>query len=163
MAAARFPVEASHVMMFARSVGDTNPIYYDAEYAAGTEPGTIIAPPTFAQASAQFTEGYPLRPEVGKPWFGSGREPTGIKAPEGGGGDATSSMARGLHAEQHFEYRRPLKVGDVLTMEQRPGRSWEKQSRSGGTLKFSEQIIEYCDQSGEPVVIVTSVGVLTGG
>jgi hypothetical protein len=162
MAAARFPVEASHVMMFARSVGDTNPIYYDAEYAAGTEPGIIIAPPTFAQASAQFTEGYPLRPEIGKPWFGSGREPTGLK-PSGDSGDTTASMAKGLHAEQHFEYRRALKVGDVLTMNMRPGRNWEKTSRNGSTLKFSEQIIEYCDQSGEPVVIVTSVGVQTGG
>jgi acyl dehydratase len=162
MAAERFPVEASHIMMFARSVGDTNPIYYDADYAAGTEVGGIIAPPTFAQASAQFTENYPLRPETGKPWFGSGREPTGIK-PSGGSDDATANMAKGLHAEQHFEYRRPLKVGDVLTAKQRPGRTWEKQNRSGNTLKFSEQIIEYCDQSGEPVVIATSVGVQTGG
>ena len=41
-------------MMFARSVGDPNQIYYDADYASDTEPGTIIAPPTFMQASAQF-------------------------------------------------------------------------------------------------------------
>ncbi|MCU1344380.1 MAG: hypothetical protein JWL70_646 [Acidimicrobiia bacterium] len=161
MAAARFPVEASHVMMFARSVGDPNPIYYDADYAATTEPGAIVAPPTFAQASAQFTEGYPLRPEIGKPWFGSGREPTGLKP--SGDDDKTSNMAKGLHAEQHFEYRRALKVGDVLTMNQKAGRTWEKTSRNGSTLKFNEQIIEYCDESGEPVVIVTSVGVLTGG
>jgi N-terminal half of MaoC dehydratase len=162
MAAARFPVEASHVMMFARSVGDPNPIYYDAEYAAAAEPGTIIAPPTFAQSSAQFTDGYPLRPEIGKPWFGSGREPTGLK-PTGDSDDSTANMAKGLHAEQHFEYRRSLKVGDVLTMNQRPGRTWEKTNRNGNTLKFQEQIIEYSDESGEPVVIVTSVGVHTGG
>ena len=31
----RFPVEASHIMMFARSVGDKNPLYYDADYAEG--------------------------------------------------------------------------------------------------------------------------------
>ena len=54
MAIERFPVEASHIMMFARSVADPNPIYYDEDYAKGTEVGHIIAPPTFAQASAQF-------------------------------------------------------------------------------------------------------------
>ena len=45
MAVERFPVEASHIMMFARAVADANPIYYDADYAAGTEVGAIIAPP----------------------------------------------------------------------------------------------------------------------
>ena len=30
MAIDKFLVEASHIMMFARSVGDANPIYHDA-------------------------------------------------------------------------------------------------------------------------------------
>ena len=72
MAADKFPVEASHIMMFARSVGDDNQIYYDEDYAKGTEPGSIIAPPTFAQSSAQFDPDYFLRPKIGEPWFGSG-------------------------------------------------------------------------------------------
>ena len=36
MAEFKFPVDASQIMLFARSVGDTNQIYYDAEYAKGT-------------------------------------------------------------------------------------------------------------------------------
>ena len=32
----RFPIEAGHIMMFARSVGDDNQIYYDADYAKTT-------------------------------------------------------------------------------------------------------------------------------
>ena len=75
----KFLIEASHIMMFARSVADDNPIYCDEDYAAATEPGGIIAPPTFAQASAQFDPDYFLRPKVGEPWFGSGKEATGIK------------------------------------------------------------------------------------
>ena len=39
MAVERFPVEAGHILMFARSIGDPNPIYEDEEYAAGTEVG----------------------------------------------------------------------------------------------------------------------------
>ena len=54
MAAKTFPVEASHILMFARSVGDENVVYTDAEAAKATEAGGIIAPPTFVQASAQF-------------------------------------------------------------------------------------------------------------
>ena len=40
MTVKRFPVEESHIMMFARSVGDDNQIYYDAEYAKTTEVGS---------------------------------------------------------------------------------------------------------------------------
>lgn len=158
MAVDRFPIEASHVMMFARSVGDANPIYEDADYAKGTEPGAIIAPPTFLQASAQFDPDYFLRPKIGEPWFGSGREATGVKKKEGssaGGGGG------GLHAEQHFEYHRTPKVGDVLTAEVKPGKSWEKEGRRGGKLMFSETITEYRDQNGELVVTARGLGVRT--
>ncbi len=64
MAVDKCPVEASHIMMFARSVGDDNQIYYDEDYAKTTEPGSIIAPPTFAQSSAQFDPDYFLRPKI---------------------------------------------------------------------------------------------------
>ena len=73
MAIETFPVEAGHIMMFARAVGDANKIYYDEAYAKTTEAGSIIAPPTFVQASAQFDPDYRLRPTIGEPWFGSGR------------------------------------------------------------------------------------------
>jgi acyl dehydratase len=68
MAVERFPIEAGHVLLFARSIGDPNPVYADAE-AAG-EAGAILAPPTFVQASAQFDPDYPLRPRIGQPWMG---------------------------------------------------------------------------------------------
>ena len=78
MAIDKFLVEASHIMMFARSVGDANPIYHDEDYANKTELGGIIAPPTFAQSSAQFDPDYFLRPKIGgEGWFGSGKEPSG--------------------------------------------------------------------------------------
>ncbi len=160
MAADKFAVEASHIMMFARAVGDGNPIYYDEEYARGTEPGTIIAPPTFAQASAQFDPDYFLRPKIGgEGWFGSGREPTGAKKSEGSGGGGGGGG--GLHAEQHFVYHRHLKPGDVLTATTRPGKSWEKQSKRAGKLMFSESVTEYRDQNGELVITATGVGVRT--
>ncbi len=157
MAVEKFPVEASHILMFARSVGDYNEIYADEEYAQTTEPGSIIAPPTFVQASAQFDPDYFLRPKPGTPWFGSGKEPTGVKKEGSGGGGGGG----GLHAEQHYEYHRHPKPGDVLTATVKPGKKWEKQGKRSGKLLFSETITEYRDQNGGLVVTARSVGVHT--
>ena len=154
MAVEQFPVEAGHIMLFARAVGDTNQIYHDADYAQGTEPGSVIAPPTFVQASAQFNPDYYLRPKPGQPWFGSGKEPTGVARGEGGGGG-------GLHAEQHYIYHRHPKPGDMLTATVKPGKTWEKQGRRSGKLIFTESITEYRDQHGELVVTSRGVGVTT--
>ena len=148
-----FPVEATHIMMFARAVGDDNPVYHDAEAAKQTEAGGVIAPPTFPQAVAQFDPDYHLRPKVGQKWFGSAKGPSGV--------DEKPSSSGGLHAEQHFEYHRPLRPGDVLSVETRPGNSWEKESKRAGKLMFTERVTEYRDQKGELVVTARSVGVRT--
>jgi len=161
MAAKRFPVEEGHIMMFARSIGDDNPIYYDREFAESTEPGEMIAPPTFVQSSAQFDPDYALRPKIGKPWMGSGKNPTGITQSPDLGGDGGSRGGGGLHAEQHFEYHRHLKVGDVLSAATRPGETWEKQGRRAGKLTFSESVTEYRDQNGDLVITARSVSVVT--
>ena len=167
MAVERFPVEASHILMFARSIGDSNPIYSDATHASGTEVGSIIAPPTFAQAGAQFDPDYFLRPKDGQKWFGSGGTASGTLSQNEDKADSKSddkksgSSAGGLHAEQHFTYHRHLKPGDVLSAENKPGESWEKESKRAGVLKFSESITEYRDQNGELVVTARSVGVVT--
>jgi acyl dehydratase len=147
-----FPVEATHIMMFARSVADPNPIYHDASYAKRTEVGHVIAPPTFPRAVAQFDPDYHLRPKPGEPWFGSGRTPSGVEK---------AASAGGLHAEMHFEYHRHPKPGDVLTVTTRPGETWERESKRAGKLVFSETIQEYRDQTGELVVTARSVGVKT--
>ncbi len=153
MAKITFPVEASHIMMFARSIGDTNPVYHDAEAAKKTEAGSVIAPPSFAQSVAQFNPDYFLRPKPGQPWFGSGKTPSGVQ------GKASSSG--GLHAEQHFEFHRHIKPGDVLTVETKPGKTWERESKRAGKLSFRETISEYRDQNGELVITATGVGVTT--
>jgi hypothetical protein len=150
MAVERFPVEAGHIMMFARSVGDPNPAYSAPD---------AIAPPTFVQASAQFDPDYPLRPKFDRPWFGSGGTPSGVT--RGGGGGGGGGGGTGLHAEQHYEYHRPLRAGDVLTATIRPGKTWEKEGRRAGKLIFSESITEYRDGSGELVVTARQVGVRT--
>jgi hypothetical protein len=153
----RFPIEESHILMFARAIGDPNPVYQDRDAAAGTEVGGIIAPPTFVQASAQFDPDYSLRPKDGQPWFGSGATPTGVTS----AGSGTSRSGGGLHAEQRYVYHRTPRAGDVLSAETKAGQTWEKQGRRGGSLVFTESVTEYRDQNGELVVTATSVGVRT--
>ena len=138
-----FPVEASHIMMFSRSIGD-----FSADYDANA-----AAPPTYAQSVAQFNPDYFLRMKDDEPWFGSGKNPSGIE-----GKPASSG---GLHAEQHFEYERPIRPGDVLTVTKRDGNTWERESKRAGKLMFSERITEYRDQNGDLVCTARSVGVKT--
>ena len=161
MAIDKFLIEASHIMMFARSIGDDNHVYHDEEYKSASGCQGIIAPPTFAQSSAQFDPDYFLRPKTGgEGWFGSGKEPTGLK-PSGSGGSGGGRAAAGLPAEQHFEYHLPLKAGDVLSATTKPGNSWEKESKRAGKLKFSESVTEYRNQDGDLVITATGVGVQT--
>lgn len=145
MTAARFPVEAGHIMMFARAIGDESPEFV----AAPDIPATPLAPPTFVMSAAHFDPDYPLRPQPGEQWFGSG----------GGPGSAVAGSGA-LHAEQHFEYHRPVRAGDVLYPQSEPGRSWTKQGRTG-ELVFSETITRFLDAEGNPVVTARSVGVET--
>ena len=76
----------------------------------------------------------------------------------GGGGGGGGG---GLHASQKFEFKRPIRAGDVLTVKAKPGNTWEKEGKKGGKLLFSEHIQEFFDQKGELVVTVTMVGVQT--
>ena len=150
MAVERFPVEAPHIMLFARAIGDLNPVYADPSSPAAVGFGGIIAPPTFTMAGAQFDPENPLIPRPGEPWFGSAREPT----------DGVRESTGRLHAEQHFEYHRPLLAGEVLTTVERDGETWQKESKRGGTLAFEERFIEYrVADTGELVVTARFVSV----
>ena len=167
----RFPVDLTSIMLFASALGETNPIYYDEEQARQTPLEGVIAPPTFSIASAHWNPDYPLRgirkfparapvAEQAKPE----QKPAAEKAKpaeksDGGGG---GGLTRLLHGEQRFEYHKPLRPGMRLEVSSRPGRSWEKQGKRGGTMKFSETITELRDQDGELVVTQISVGIMTG-
>ena len=156
-----FHVDPTSIMLFASALGETNPIYYDDEFARTTPLGRVIASPTFAIAAAHWNPSYPLRgirkiplapPRPVAPPAGLGEE--------SGGGEA-GALARGLHGEQRFQYHKNLEPGMHLRVTTRRGSSWEKQGRRGGVMKFSESVTEYRDTDGELVVTATSVGITT--
>jgi hypothetical protein len=163
----RFPVDLTSIMLFASAVGETNPIYYDEAYAKTTPLGTVIAPPTFAAASAHWDPSYFLRgvrkipaPKPRKPAPASAAPASGGGGGSSGGGGA--NLTRVLHGEQRYVYHQPMQPGMRLTVTQHPGKSWEKEGKRGGTMRFSETITEYRDEAGELVTTAISVGIVTG-
>jgi acyl dehydratase len=158
-----FPVDLTGVMLFASAVGETNPIYYDEAYAAKTPLGGVIAPPSFAVASAHWDGDYFLRGVRRIPESRSKPE----KRPEGGGGSEAGGggggdLTRVLHGEQRFVYHQPMRPGMRLRVTQQRGKSWEKEGRRGGVMRFTEFVTEYRDESGELVTTAINVGVVTG-
>ena len=156
-AVTRFPVEAAHVLMFARALGDPNPLFVDAGRARAAGHANAIAPPTFGIAADHFDSDYERRPREGEIWFGSGAEPISVT----GGSQQPSAGGSGFHAEEQFIYHRPIVVGDVLFGHKRAGKNWQKLGRRGGGLRFSEDIIEYRDAADVPVLTAVWVNVVT--
>ena len=162
MAAKTFPVEASHILMFARSVGDDNRVYADADYAKTTEAGGHHRPADLRTGQRPVRSGlFPAaqaRPALVRLRQEPHRDQPARPAEAAVG---VAEVERGLHAEQHFEYHRHLKPGDVLTATSLPGKTWEKEGRRSGKLIFSENVTEYRDQNGELVITARGVGVRT--
>jgi hypothetical protein len=150
-----FPVEAGHVMTFARAIGDEESAAAHAAAAQGSAV-SLTPPPTFVQCSAHYSPDYHLRPRPDRPWLGSGRETSGDRA-------YAETRDGSMHAEQTFEFHRPVRTGEVLDVRHREGRSWEKASKTGRTLHFSEGIVEYLAADGEVVVTSSTVVVRVRG
>jgi acyl dehydratase len=146
-------------MMFARAIGDPNPVYYGgADFVEGRS--QVIAPPTFTEASQHYDPDFPYRPRIGHPWFGSGREPRGGDPPS----PAVPGAAAGgtsFHAETHLEYFGLLRPGDVLEVNERAGASWKKNGGRGGQLWFKSRVTDFAKSDGTVVVRSTTVGVTT--
>src|SRR5262245_33915968 len=154
-----FPVDATAIMLFASAIGETNPVYYDEQTARRTPLGGVIAPPTFAAASAHWNPRHMFRGVRRIPAPPAAKPGADAERPERGEG---GPVARILHGEQRFEYHRELRPGMRLVVSVRPGKSWEKEGRRGGRLRFSEVVSEYRDEAGKLVVTATSVGIVTG-
>ncbi|HEY9577706.1 MAG TPA: MaoC family dehydratase N-terminal domain-containing protein [Pseudobacillus sp.] len=119
-----FEVEKRHIRQFAQAIGDSNPLYVDEEYAAGTPYGGIIAPPTF---------------------------PIAIGA-EGESIDLELDQKRMLHGEQEFIYTRPIRPGDRLICQMKVADLYEKEGRSG-KMQCLVLDTEIKDENGKQVAI----------
>ena len=138
MAIERFPVEAGHILMFARSIGDANPVYADAAYAAAHRGRRHPRAADVRAGERPVRRGLPAAPE-GRPAvvrLGQGTDAASAAASRrGGGGGGGGGGGTGLHAEQHYTYHRPLRAGDVLTAATRAGRAMGEARQARGQAR----------------------------
>ena len=121
-----FPVTAEMIVRFARSTGETNPMYLDEEAARESERGSIIAPPTFCN---MFVNGA-SRPDI-KLEFGE----------------------VGLFAGQSIECLGVVRPGDTLNAKTKLKDVYAKTGRSG-KMVFQVWETTVSNQTGDTVAMV---------
>ena len=118
------------------------PIFWDADYAAGTRWGGLIAPPDFNPFAWPVTVERPPRAERSEP----------TNTPRSGKG------RRGMNGGQVDTYGVPMRPGDVITARNRL-RDWdERETRLGLTL-FTFAETEWRNQAGELVKLRVATGI----
>ena len=136
-----FPIERGKVHEFANAISAEDPLHHDAEAARAAGLPGVVAPPTFSAAAAFFPE------------------PAGVS----GLGIQGLDMRFVLHGGQELEYERPLFAGDLLRAEPGDTKSYDKQGKRGGTMKFIETETLYRDVLGAVVLRVRNTLVQTAG
>ncbi|MDR6868128.1 acyl dehydratase [Microbacterium resistens] len=117
------------VREFARAVFADAPQHTDVEAARALGHADVVAPPTFAMVVQDLT----LQQLLGEP-------------------DSGIVLARTIHAEQRFDYTRPIVAGDELRARLRV-----TAIRTLGANALITSEAEIVDAAGEHVVTATSV------
>ena len=133
-----FPVERGQIMMFARALSDDNPIYFDEGHRQTALRGGVVAPPTFVACAAQFDPDWPYRPRPG-----ARVERLGPRT------RCCPSLVRRRHQSAcRTALRIPCAAASRrrLDCSREAGKTWEKHSPRGGTLRFSEEITRFVNQ-----------------
>ncbi len=118
-------VEKGQLRFFAKSVGETNPVYTDEDAAKAAGYRSLPAPPTFT-FTLNLAAPDPLEKYVSM----------GI------------NLNRVLHGGQKFEYVAPICAGDTITLESSISDIYEKK---GGALEFIEEETVATNQDGAVV------------
>jgi acyl dehydratase len=118
-------VEKGRLRLFAKAIGETDPIYFDEVAAQAAGHRSLLMPPTFL---------FCLEMESPDPyaWF---RE-IGIPLPHA------------LHGGQSFNYHRPAFAGDVMTFNSEIVDIYDKKN---GALEFVVQDVFITNQTSDPV------------
>ena len=115
-------------------------IYWDAEYAATTHWGGIVAPPDFNPFA------WPVeRPKGGGSPGQAGRRPDG-------------KPLTGMNGGQTDTYGVPMRPGDVIAARSRLVDWWEREGRLGHTL-YTRSELEWRNQNDELVRTRLSIGI----
>jgi acyl dehydratase len=127
-------VEAGQLRFFAKAMGETDPIYFDADAARAAGHPALPAPPTFLFS-------------------------LDLQSNENADALALLNIDIGtvLHGEQQFEHRAQIHAGDRITLSSRIVDLYDKK---GGALEFLVQETTAVNQHGVPVGSSRSVTVI---
>ena len=124
------------IRYFAIAIGDTNPLYTDAEYARANGHEDVIAPPTYVVESNQYMTGLPdAEGYIGHSW--------GIEVPD-------TRTIRGGHEYEFFRHVYPT---DRLTVHWKITDVSEKEMRDGRAMLLVDSEARYENQDGELLAI----------
>jgi acyl dehydratase len=121
-----YQVTKEEVIEFAKSVGESNPLYTDEEYARTTPYGGIIAPPTFCLVFRSHAMLPDLKLNYGK---------------------------RGLDGGKECQFYAAIRPGDTITGVDRIAEVYEKTGRSGNMI-FIVRESEMTNQHGKKVAVI---------
>ena len=127
-------VEKGRLKFFAKSIGQTDPVYTDDQAARAAGHPALPVPPTFL---------FCLEMEA--------PDPAAIRNLLG------MDYRRLLHGEQGFVYERMAYAGDVLTFVQRVEDIYDKKN---GALEFVVRLTQVTNQHGQAVAQLRTVSVL---
>ena len=157
MAVERFPVEAGHILMFARSIGDAEPGLrrrrVRGRHRGRRHPGAADV----RAGERAVRRGLPAaaegRPAVVRLGQGAERHPARRPAPAAVAVAGVAVVAA-PGCTPSSTTRTTVRCSPVTCSPPRraPGERWEKQGKRAGKLVFSETITEYRDEAGELVV-----------
>ncbi len=123
-----FAVDRDRVLEFCDAIGEDNPIFRDPAAAKEAGYDEQLAPPTFPAVMQIMTSGQVVMDE-----------------------ELGLNYMMVVHAEQEYEYRRPVKVGDELSAVPRIADLYAR-----GPNEFLVIEAEIKDRSGETVVVARS-------
>ncbi len=144
-------VEKGSIKRFADAVEETNPLYWDEEYARKSRYGSIIAPPGFF--------GWPVKLPPGQTF----QRPTDIADPPEAMDEMRAVLARAgyfnvLDGGIEYEFFLPVRAGDALTAKSIIKEVREREGKSG---KMAFVIIEtsYTNKKNELVAVQRSTAI----
>ncbi|MFT7476000.1 MAG: acyl dehydratase [Verrucomicrobiales bacterium] len=131
-------VSATDIARYARAIGETDAVFYDAEAARAAGHANVIAPPYFP---------YTIRMQAANLRDRSDLEPDGSSSEDVPPVETTRAMA----GETKIEMGVPVIAGDTIRLEKRIVDIYEKSGRSGDLL-FVVQEFRFTNQGGALVM-----------
>jgi acyl dehydratase len=127
---------AASIRYFALALGDDNPLYSDASFAARTKHGGIVAPPTFICETNQIIQ-QPLDENgyIGHHWT--------LPLPS----------TRFIRGGNEYEFHQPARPDDRVTVTWKILDIYERETRKFGALVFVVSEARYVNQRNELLAV----------